>query len=171
MKDGAPFGLAAICENGRRPGTEECVRTFAMCRPCLLPAASVAMTVPATCHVTAAALTFGNEGLSETNVDALSTIGVQISKEVPYAVALDGGRSASTDPTQRKMSMGREEVTYGLYRDAARSLSRGSMGGADTASGVGDTTVQSFAVYGRVPAQTLGSPGLYMDTVFVTVSY
>jgi putative SOS response-associated peptidase YedK len=30
MKDGSPFGLAAIWENWRRPGTEEWVRTFAV---------------------------------------------------------------------------------------------------------------------------------------------
>jgi putative SOS response-associated peptidase YedK len=30
MKDGSPFGLAAIWENWRRPGTEEWVRTFAI---------------------------------------------------------------------------------------------------------------------------------------------
>jgi putative SOS response-associated peptidase YedK len=30
MKNGLPFGLAAICENWRRPGTVEWVRTFAV---------------------------------------------------------------------------------------------------------------------------------------------
>jgi putative SOS response-associated peptidase YedK len=30
MKDGSPFGLAAIWENWQRPGTEEWVRTFAI---------------------------------------------------------------------------------------------------------------------------------------------
>ena len=63
-----------------------------------------------------------------------------------------------------------DQVTYGLYHDAARSLPRG-MAGTDAAFGVGDATVQNLAVYGRIPAQSMPSPGLYADTVVVTVSY
>jgi spore coat protein U-like protein len=131
----------------------------------------VTATVPTNCHVTAATLNFGTVGLIQTNVDSPSTIGVQCSSGLPYAVALDGGQTGATDPTQRKMSKGSEQVTYGLYRDAARSLPWGSTAGTDTVSGVGNTAVQNLAVYGRIPAQTTPSPGLYVDTVVVTVTY
>jgi spore coat protein U-like protein len=85
--------------------------------------------------------------------------------------ALDGGQTGATDPTQRKMSQGSEQVTYGLYRDAAHMLPWGSTAGTNTVSGAGNATVQNLAVYGRIPAQTTPSPGLYVDTVVVTVTY
>jgi spore coat protein U-like protein len=131
----------------------------------------ISATLPTTCYVTAATLNFGTVGLIQTNVDAPGAVGVQCSNALPYTVALDGGQAAATDPTQRKMSKGSEQVTYGLYRDAARSLPWGSTVGTNTVTGVGDTTVQGLAVYGRIPAQTTPSPGLYADTVVVTVSY
>jgi spore coat protein U-like protein len=131
----------------------------------------VTATVPTTCHVTAVTLNFGTVGLIGANVDAPSTIGVQCSNNLPYTVALNGGQSGATDPTQRKMSKGAEQVTYGLYRDSARSLPWGSTAGTNTVPGNGNTTVQSLDVYGRIPAQTTPSPGLYVDTVVVTVSY
>jgi spore coat protein U-like protein len=90
---------------------------------------------------------------------------------LPYTAALDGGQAGAADPTQRKMSKASEQVTYGLYRDAARTLPWGSTAGTNTVSGAGDTTVQNLAVYGRIPAQPTPSPGLYTDTVVVTVSY
>jgi spore coat protein U-like protein len=132
---------------------------------------SVTATVPANCYVTAAILNFGSVGLIGTNVDAPSTIGLQCSNALPYTVALDGGQSGATDPTQRKMSKGSEQITYGLYRDAARSLPWGSTAGTDTVSGVGSAAVENRAVYGRIPPQTTPSPGLYVDTVVVTVIY
>jgi spore coat protein U-like protein len=116
-------------------------------------------------------LDFGTLGLIAANVDAPSTIGVQCTNALPYTVALDGGQTGATDPTQRKMSKGSEQITYGLYRDAARSLPWGSTAGTDTVSGVGNTSVQSLAGYGRIPPQTTPSPGLYADLVVVTVSY
>jgi spore coat protein U-like protein len=132
---------------------------------------SATATVPANCYVTAATLNFGSVGLIGTNVDAPSTIGLQCSNALPYTVALDGGQSGTTDPTQRKMSKGSEQITYGLYRDAARSLPWGSTGGTNTVPGVGNAAVQNLAVYGRMPAQTTPSPGVYADTVVVTVTY
>jgi spore coat protein U-like protein len=134
-------------------------------------ATPVTATVPTICYVTTATLNFGTVGLIGTNVDAPGTIGVQCSISQPYTVALDGGQAGATDPTQRKMAKGSEQITYALYRDATRSLPWGSTTGANTVSGVGDTTVQSLDVYGRIPAQSTPSPGLYVDTVVVTISY
>jgi spore coat protein U-like protein len=134
-------------------------------------ATSVTATVPAICYVTTATLNFGTLGLLGSNVDAPGTIGVQCSISQSYTVGLDGGQAGATDPTLRKMSKGSEQIIYGLYRDSARSLPWGSTAGTNTVSGLGNTTVQSLAVYGRIPAQSTPSPGLYADTVVVTVSY
>ena len=132
---------------------------------------SVTATVPANCYVTATTLNFGSVGLIGTNVDASSTIGLQCSNALPYTVGLDGGQTGATDPTRRKMSKGTEQITYGLYRDAARSLPWGSAAGTNTVPGFGNAAVQNLGVNGRMPAQPTPSPGLYADTVVVTVAY
>jgi spore coat protein U-like protein len=59
-------------------------------------------------------LNFGSVPFGDANVDLASTIGLQCSMALPYTVALDGGQSAATDPTQRKVSNGSEHATYGL---------------------------------------------------------
>ena len=89
----------------------------------------------------------------------------------PYTVALNGGNDAATDPTLRKMSKGAEKITYGLYRDAARTQPWGSTSGTNTVAGTGSGLAQSLTVYGRVPVQATPSPGAYADTIVVTLTY
>jgi spore coat protein U-like protein len=43
--------------------------------------------------------------------------------------------------------------------------------GTDTVSSTGTGAVQSFTVYGQVPAQSTPAPGAYSDTITVTVTY
>ena len=69
------------------------------------------------------------------------------------------------------MSQSSEQVTYGLYQDSGRTQVWGDSAGTNTAAGTGSGLAQTFSVYGRVPAQSTPSPGTYVDTVVVTVSY
>lgn len=121
------------------------------------------------CHVAAQDLGFGNQGVLAANVDSSGQVSVTCTNGTPYTVALDGG-GAAAPPTARKMSKGGETITYGIYRDAARTQpwgdTVGSMGG-----GTGSGAAQSLVTYGRVPAQGTPSPGTYSDTVVVTVTY
>ena len=71
------------------------------------------------------------------------------------AVALDGSRSAATDPTQPQVSR----------------LSWGSATVSDVVSGVGDATAQRLTVHGRIPSEEMRRSGISSDTVIVTVSY
>jgi spore coat protein U-like protein len=43
--------------------------------------------------------------------------------------------------------------------------------GTDTVAATGNGAAQPFTVFGQVPAQTTPSPGLYTDTITVTVTY
>ncbi len=63
-----------------------------------------------------------NPSILNTNIDAQTNIGIACSQGLPYQVQLDGGLSGATNPTLRRMTKGAEFVTYGLYRDAARTL-------------------------------------------------
>ncbi len=132
---------------------------------------SASANVVATCSVSATNLSFGSSNILAINLDANSQVSPLCNNGLPYTVALDGGLSGASDPSQRKMRKNTEEISYGLYRDAARLLPWGSTSGTNTASGTGTGNSQTLTVYGRVPPQTTGSPGLYNDTIIVNVIY
>lgn len=128
-------------------------------------------TVTARCSVSATNLIFPSQSVINALVDAQSNIFVTCTTSAPYWIGLDGGTTAATNPTLRKMSLGGQTITYGLYRDAARSLPWGATQGTNTASGTGSAISTTFPVYGRIPVQTTPAPGTYQDTVVVTVNY
>ena len=128
-------------------------------------------TVVSNCTVGAATLNFGSAGVLTTNLDSGSSLNLLCSNTLPYTISLNGGNSGATDPTQRKMSSGANEVTYGIYRDSARTLPWGWTAGTDTVGGTGTGLSRAINAFGRVPAQTTPGPGTYQDTVVVTVTY
>jgi spore coat protein U-like protein len=138
-------------------------------------ATSAAFTVTANnatiCSVSASTLNFGSTGVLRAAVDGTSTITLTCTSAAPYTVALDGGLTGATNPTQRKMAQASEQVTYGLYQDSARAQPWGDSVGSNTQAGTGSGLSQNFTVYGRVPAQNTPSPGTYSDTVVVTIAY
>jgi spore coat protein U-like protein len=138
-------------------------------------ATSAPFTVTATdasnCSVSASTLNFGSVGVLGSAVNATSAVTVTCTNALPYTIALDGGLSGATNPTQRVMLQAAQQITYGLYRDSARAQPWGDSVGTNTAAGTGSGLAQTLTVYGRVPAQTTPAPGTYSDTVVVTISY
>jgi spore coat protein U-like protein len=132
---------------------------------------SAAATVVSKCNVSATALDFGTVGFLLSPKDGSNTISAQCSNGLPYTIGLDGGNAAATDPAQRKMSLSGSQITYGLYRDAARAQGWGNSAGSNTQAGTGTGASQSFTVWGRIPVQTTPVPGTYSDTVVATVTY
>ncbi|WFR99188.1 Csu type fimbrial protein [Rhizobium tumorigenes] len=130
---------------------------------------SVQSFVDRTCSVTAQNLNFGSQGLLKTKVDASTDLSVTCTSGLPFSISLNGGLTNAV-PAQRKMTNGTNSITYGLFRDAARSQLWGSLAGL-LASGTGTGLVQRLVVYGRVPAQTTPPIGTYSDTVVVTITY
>jgi spore coat protein U-like protein len=137
-------------------------------------ATSAAFTVMATnatnCSVNASTLNFGSVGVIRSAVDATGSVTVTCTNSLPYTIALDGGLTGATNPTQRMMSQASQHITYGLYQDFPRVQPWGDSGGS-TVTGTGTGLAQTLTVYGRVPAQNTPSPGTYSDTVVVTISY
>lgn len=131
----------------------------------------VTATNIASCLVSATTLDFGTAGVLTSNVDSTNTLSVTCTAATPYTISLNGGSSGATDPTQRKMSKGAETITYGIYRDAARSQPWGATVGTNTAAGTGTGLSQSYTAYGRVLTQPTPSPGTYTDTIVVTITY
>ena len=132
---------------------------------------AVTANVPATCRVTTNPLSFGSFGVLSAQQDASTTLAPTCTSGTAYQIGLDGGLSGATNPTLRRMTKGAEIVTYGLYRNAGRTQAFGQTLGVDTLADTGSGASQPITVYGRVPAQATPSPGLYSDTIVVTVTY
>lgn len=128
-------------------------------------------TVPASCYVSAADLDFGSFGNLATAIAGQSEIDVQCSNGAGYSVALNGGLSGATNPSQRQMTNGASAIAYGLYQDPAHASPWGATPGSNVVNGTGNSQVQAIPVYGLVPAQTTPAPGKYSDTIVVSVSY
>ena len=128
-------------------------------------------TVLASCTVSAGNMDFGTSGIITSNKDASNTIAVQCTNTTPYNIGLDGGLTGAASPTARKMASGPNQVTYGIYRDAARTLPWGDNIGTNTQTGTGNGATQNFTAYGRVLPQTTPPSGTYSDTIVVTVTY
>jgi spore coat protein U-like protein len=133
----------------------------------------VQVTIVAECAVQSAPLlNFGDTvGLLDSAVDGSSTLGIQCTNSTGYIVRLDAGDGTGATIANRLLTGGGATVGYSLYRDAARTLVWGETDGTNTVAGTGNGAVQTINVYGRIPVQTTPAPGLYTDTVTVTVSY
>jgi spore coat protein U-like protein len=132
---------------------------------------TVTATNTTNCSVSASTLNFGSAGVLRAALDGTSSITVTCTSAAPYTVALNGGLSGATNPTQRKLSQASATITYGLYQDFARAVPWGDSVGVNTMAGTGSGLAQTLTVYGRVPAQNTPSPGTYSDTVVLTISY
>jgi spore coat protein U-like protein len=137
----------------------------------------VSATVESTCAVSANPLSFGSYRPGEGSASASTTLAVRCAKGTPFTVALDAGAGGSV--TQRVMTFGSFKLLYNLYTSAARTTVWGDgTQSSATVSGTGHglSTAQAIVetVYGQVPDITGNqdlAPGLYTDTIRVTVSY
>ena len=135
------------------------------------PSFNVTASVDPNCRIATSPVNFGTQGVLRSNVDATGEIAVTCTPSTNYGIELNGGTTGSP-PTQRKMSKAAETVTYGLYKNSGRDQPWGdSSSPGSTVTGNGSGLEQSHTVYGRVPPQTTPSPGIYTDTVIVTVTY
>lgn len=132
---------------------------------------SATATVISNCNVSATSVNFGATSVLASTIDATGTLTVQCSPALPYTVSLSGGNAGATDATQRKMSFGAQQVTYGLYRNSARTLPWGATPGVNTASGNGSGIAQNLTVFGRIAPQVTPQPGSYSDVIVATVAY
>lgn len=128
-------------------------------------------SVSAECRVSASPLNFGTSGTLATNVDGSATLSLTCTSSTPYSIALNGGLTGASDPTQRKMTRNAHQITYGLYRDPGRTQSWGSTVGSNTVQGTGTGGQSDIGVFGRVAPQAAPAPGIYSDTITATVTY
>jgi spore coat protein U-like protein len=134
-----------------------------------------------TCSVSATDVGFGNYSPLDTSpVDSTGNVRVScsllglLSLLVSYRIYL--GTGAAGGYTPRMMYKGTDPLNYNLYTNSARTTiwGDGSGGTSYVSYGylLGLTTVRiDYTVYGRLPAEQNVAPGLYSDTITVTVEY
>lgn len=132
---------------------------------------TLTMTIAPSCIVSATDLVFPSSGFIKTTIDASATLSVTCTNTTPYTVGLSNGAGAGATFAQRKMtSASGDTVNYNLFSDAARTVVWAD-GFFFWRSGSGTGSPQSLTVYGRVPVQTTPPPGVYRDTVVITLTY
>lgn len=134
----------------------------------------VQLTIAASCQVTNTnTLDFGTTGGWTSAIDATATFQVQCTTGVPYSVALDAGVNPLLLLRRMKHSTDSAYVTYELYTDTGRLLPWLSVGSplVNLVGGTGTGSPQTHTVFGRVPVQPVPGPGVYTDTITVTVTY
>lgn len=152
-----------------RVGTSNAACTAAFGVPASVqPNLNVTANVLAGCTITTTDVNFGSTGMLTAAVQASGSVRLTCTNNLAYTVDLvvPAGRTSTT----RTMSKGSETVTYGLYKDTARTSPWGDAG-SQRQTGTGNGLQQILNVYGRVPAQATPSSGEYVDTVIVNVTY
>jgi spore coat protein U-like protein len=157
------FAIVVLCVTGgtRAALADEATNTM-----------NVTVSLQAAASVTASALAFGSVGLLAQNTDASSTVSVLASSGTPFNVGIDAGPAPGSTVSDRVMtSTGGATVHFGIYTSAARVTVWGDQIGANTQTGTGTGTAQSFIAYGRIPAQNTPPIGTYTTTLNVKVTF
>lgn len=135
-----------------------------------LPTLPAQFSINTACTVTANPLNFGTV-TGMTGHSATSNLSVTCTLDGAYTIALDGG-AVTGDVNDRRMQLGPgpETVEYQLYQDAGHAQVWGGTPGT-VVGGIGTGVPQSVPVFGLVPPQGPKPPGVYQDTITVTVTF
>ncbi len=104
-----------------------------------------------------------------TVADAITLVETLCTNDSIAVLTLDGGSSGSV--SARTLVKGADTLSYQLYLDAARTQIFGDNSGGQTLGVVGNGTVQTHEVYGRIPTGQFVTEGNYSDTVIATIVY
>jgi spore coat protein U-like protein len=134
---------------------------------------AVNSTVLTACIVATTPVAFGNyDPTAASATNNTGTVVVTCTSGAPYNLQLDPGAATGATVTTRQMKdTGTDLLPYALYRDSARTLNWGKTNGTDTVAANGSGILQTYTVYGSIPAGAAVPAGVYSDTVNVTVSY
>ena len=134
----------------------------------------------ARCAAQALGLSFGQyNGMTRAPTDSIGTIIVSCSgaasRSVAYSVRLSGGTSANVTNRLMRSAEG-QYLAYNLYLDPARArIWTDGVGAAevllDSQTLVGGPLTRSYPVYGRIFAGQQVPPGVYGDSLIVSVDF
>lgn len=138
-----------------------------------VPAAAVD---PGFVRVTATSIDFG-QVYADATFTAISTITVAAPAGLNFSIALGGGFHPAAGLRHLKQNDGAETIPYNLYQDAGCTRALGDANLGDTfpagtgvtGSGIGRDLL--ITVYGRLSVPSRAPPGLYLDSIVVSVTY
>lgn len=129
----------------------------------------VTLTVTSTCSVSGAPMIFSMDS-ADTAALAQASVVLECSPGVAFDIAMDAGVNAK-GATRRMRDAAGNHVAYEIYRDAAHRSRWGWQAGTDTMGGEavkGGSLI--LTAYGELTSKP-AAPGLYSDTVVVTVNF
>jgi spore coat protein U-like protein len=133
----------------------------------------VRITITAQCLLSSLGeMNFGTNGIISAAINATTAITVLCTNGTNYNIGLNAGLGiGATLPERRMTGPAGAIVSYFLYKNTQRTAVWGAIGGSDTQAGTGTGVLQTYTVYGQVPAQTTPAPGAYTDTITATLTY
>ena len=136
---------------------------------CLLWAAmSPTPAEAASCTVAAQGVNFGSyDQFAPYDLDGIGNIRVECDAATAVEISLGAG---SDGYAVRRMTAGSDELLYNLYTNVMRTTVWGDgTGGSGTVST--NALSADLTVYGSVPSRQNPRPGVFADTVIVTITY
>jgi spore coat protein U-like protein len=132
-----------------------------------------------TCTVTSSGIAFGAySGVSTSNSDSTGSITVRcvtpVAARVTYQLHLGAGGSGAH--SGRQLGSGNNRLNYNLYTEPLRRTVWGDGNGGTSRQGFSSTippgeTVTEFVVYSRIPPGQRPRPGVYTDSLIVSIMY
>jgi spore coat protein U-like protein len=131
---------------------------------------TVTATIPATCTISAGALSFGN--YTGALINATSALTVTCTNLATFNIGLNSGTATGATVTTRKMtSPASATLNYVLFQNSARTQNWGNTVGTDTLTSQGTGAAVIYDVYGQMAAGQFGTPATYSDTIIATITY
>jgi spore coat protein U-like protein len=135
----------------------------------------------ASCSVSASGVSFATY-IPSSPTPAMSSATVSITcfalltQNITYSLSLNAGVNSGGSYYNRRMANGSAYLSYQLYSNSARSQVWGN-GSNGTSVVTGSCFVlfltcnSSNTIYGSIPINQSPTPGSYIDTVTITISY
>jgi len=139
--------------------------------------------VPSLCQLkSTSTVDFGNiNDISTTSRDytAQGAVNTTCNFGTPYSIYLGDGNNRIAGGFRRMINSNNEFIPYQLYKDSNYSTVWDATGGVTNVGGTGGVSktgtgsAQTTTVYGKIPQGTAiaSRPGVYSDSVVVTVTY
>jgi len=137
------------------------------------------MSAQAVCTLLTTNVVFGLYNSSNyAPLDATGSIAVScngiVGQAISYTVAISSGSSGSF--VSRKMISGRYAMNYNFYLNATHATvwGDGNVGTGiltDSYASVAGMNTRNYFIYGRIPGGQAVPPGVYSDSLVVTITY
>ncbi|MCH2020758.1 Csu type fimbrial protein [Acinetobacter pittii] len=118
-------------------------------------------------------------GMTKRDYTAQGAVNTTCNFGTPYSIYLGDGNNRIAGGFRRMINSNNEFISYQLYKDSNYSTVWDATGGVTNVGGTGGVSktgtgsAQTTTVYGKIPQGTAiaSRPGVYSDSVVVTVTY